>query len=192
MGIKDSMKNVAARMGGYAGDIYSNIRPEFSNLRATMMSIAADPNNRGYDAGTINEMRGNATGSLAGARRSGVQDVNRNIAASGMGNTGMGIRMARTMNRDYATQQRQANQDVDLTQAQAKREDLWKAYGGWQGALEGEEGAINTAAGIEAGQVQPLSGAHSVSGGQDAMGWVNPLSNAGKSAASMYSSGMFG
>ncbi len=156
MGVKDSLKNVAADLGQlsdrYQGEMlprwdenYNNIglfrSQEIDPFTERMGMMSMDPSQQGYDAATVNAMRGNATGALAGARRTSMEDANRNIAASGMGNTGMGIRTAANMGRDYAAQQRAANNQVDLQQGQQKKSDMWNAI---QAQMQGMGMAQNT------------------------------------------------
>lgn len=116
-----------------------NLYPQFkefndtysSPLRDMMWGMMNDPSKRGYSADTVNAMRANATDAIAGQKQSTEANVKKQIAASGMGNTGMATHMARRMGKDAMTQQRQANRDVDLAQAEAQRDDLWKATQGY-------------------------------------------------------------
>lgn len=192
MAIKESLKNVAGDLGDVYGGLQYNTLPQWQGLRNQMYDyynqqqepyrdffkgMVMDPSQRGYDAATVNEMRGSATGALAGARRSQLQDINRNVAASGMGNTGLGVRAAMQSGRDYMAQQRTANRDVDLAQAEAKRNDLWNAQRAWEGGLnmgsnmfnqqmaaaQGQQGTYEAMARTLGAKVPALTGAHNTS-----------------------------
>ena len=146
MAIKESLKNVAADLG----DLYNmqriDLLPRFGELRDkmsenfynqitpytdTFRGMATDESKQGYSPETLNAMRANATGAIAGQKASTMENVNKNIAASGMGNTAMATHMARRIGKDTMTAQREANRDVDLAGAEAKRQDKWNAAQFW-------------------------------------------------------------
>jgi hypothetical protein len=181
MGVKQSLKNVAARIGTSADYMRDTMTPKYAQYGDWYKGMVEDPSKRGYSAEIQNAMRGNATGALAGARRSTMENVNKNIAASGMGNTGMATHMARKMGKDYATQQREANRDIDIANAEAQRADLWNATQAWLAGMGGESDTQTRAAQIEGMQVPALTGAHDVSfwgDWKDVTGGLNSLSEA--------------
>jgi hypothetical protein len=175
---KDRLKDLSKTFGNLAGQYQGSMLPKYQqtetdigDFTSRMRGIATDESKQGYSSDTVNAMRAAQTGALAGARRSTMQDVNRNIAASGMGNTGMGIRQAANMGRDFAAQQRTANRDVDLAQAEAKRSDKWQAtgaetqgYGLGMNALAGEQGVYQGVGDIYSKQQSALDDAAKLKG----------------------------
>lgn len=161
MGIKQSLKNVAGRIGISAENVRSSVVPQWGEFTDYYQNMAMNP--QGYSSEVLNAMRGAATGGLAGQRRSQQQDLNRQVAASGMGRTGIGMRKSAQLGRDFASQVRRANYDVDVANAEAMRDNMWKAAQAWGGGIGGQQSAWGDAARIEGMQVPALTGAHDVS-----------------------------
>ena len=116
----------------------NDLQNQWIDYKDYFKGMTLDPSRQGYSPNDVNTMRGAATGALAGARRSTLQDVNRNIASQGMGRTGMGMRAAMNLGRDYASQQRQANNYIDIKNAEAKRSDFWNASDRWGRGISGQ------------------------------------------------------
>lgn len=110
----------------------------YSDYFKNMMS---DPSMLGYSPEVLNAMRGVSTGAITGAKRSAIADVDRQVAAQGMGNTGMGIRMAGNLGNQAMVQQREANRDIDLENAEAQKRDFWQASQGWGQGIQGQQQA---------------------------------------------------
>jgi hypothetical protein len=177
MSIKNSLKNVAADLGDTHNEVQNDLLPWYDQQRDAITNysdffkgMVMDPTKRGYSPETVNAMRANATGAVAGQKRSTETDVRKQIAASGMGNTSMATHMARRMGNDAASQMRTANRDVDLEQAEAQRSDLWNATTAWgQGNqlqlanTQGKQGAYDLMGKLLSAKTAPLTGAHDVS-----------------------------
>jgi hypothetical protein len=113
-----------------------------------------DPSMLGYSPDGMNAMRATAMGSLTGARKSTMQDVNRQIAAQGMGNTGMGIRSAERVGRDFMNQSRMLSNDVTLADEEARKRDFWQAAQGWGQGIQGQGGFQNQSRALNMQQPQ--------------------------------------
>jgi hypothetical protein len=105
---------------------------DIGTLRSFMTGVMSDPSKRGYDEGTLQGMRSRAMDTIAGARRAQMAQLSKQVAAAGMGNTGIGIRATQDYGRDAARQMREAMRDIDISQGEASREDLWKGAQGLQ------------------------------------------------------------
>lgn len=103
-----------------------------SPATTTMQGMITDPTKRGMSQGELLGLQSKQADTLAGARTTALKDISRQTAASGLGNTGIGIRAAREYGQDYARQQRESSRDVLLGNEQMKRDDLWKAIAGEQ------------------------------------------------------------
>jgi hypothetical protein len=172
MPIKDSLNAINGNMGiwsdnlaghDFASDPSKQIGNQWGSFSDYYKGMATDPSKRGYDASTINSMRGNATGAVAGSMRSAAEDTSRQLAASGLGHTGMGARLASDRGRQSASAMREANRDIDIADAEAKRNDLWNASQAWMSGITGQQSAITDAAKVRAAGIPALTGAHDVS-----------------------------
>jgi hypothetical protein len=108
-----------------------------------MQSMITDPTKRGMSPEELLAAKTSQSDVLAGARTTAMKDISRQTAASGLGNTGIGIRAAREYGQDYARQQREGQRDVTLANEQMKRSDLWNAIQGVTGIYGMEDQSYN-------------------------------------------------
>jgi hypothetical protein len=115
-----------------------------SPATTTMQNMITDPTKRGMNEAELGGLKSRQADVLAGARTTAMKDISRQTAASGLGNTGIGIRQAREYGQDYARQQREGSRDVELANESMKRDDLWKAISGVDQTFQMEQQGLNT------------------------------------------------
>jgi hypothetical protein len=71
--------------------------------------------------------------------------------------------MASNRGRQTGTMMREANRDVDIAQAEAKRNDLWNSAQAWMSGISGQQNAYKDAAAVRSMGNDALRGAHDVS-----------------------------
>jgi len=109
----------------------------------TQQAMITDPTKRGMSPTELSGLQSKQSDVLAGARTTAMKDISRQTAASGLGNTGIGIRQGVEYGRDYARQQREGQRDVLLGNEAMKRDDLWKAISGVNQTFQMEQQGIN-------------------------------------------------
>jgi hypothetical protein len=100
-------------------------------LKNKMWGMMEDPMKRGYDAATKKLMFGSQADALAGAKASALKNVSKMSAGTGAGNA---MRNVMDVERQNATNLRGASRDVELADAEAKRNDFWQATQGYGNA----------------------------------------------------------
>lgn len=114
-------------------------REDVGMARGVYSGMVSDESKRGYSPTALTGMRGRMADTLAGARRTTMEDLSRRVAASGMGRTGVGLRAGLDYGRDYARQQREGMRDIDIANETAKREDLFRSTQGLQDIQKSED-----------------------------------------------------
>lgn len=115
------------------------MKPQFADFKTKtlkpyqqmMWEMMTDPSKRGYDQGTKDLMFGRQADALTGAKTSYMRNLSKDVAASGMGDGSMRRGMAEYA-KEHMANLRGAGRDVELADAEAKRNDLWNAVSGYQ------------------------------------------------------------
>ncbi|HCV42626.1 MAG TPA: hypothetical protein DGH68_04010 [Bacteroidetes bacterium] len=110
-------------------DFQTNTIDPYTNKMWGMMN---DPLQRGYDAATKGLMFGRQSDALAGAKASGIKNISKMSAGTGTGNA---MRNVMELEKGSAKSLRGAAHDVELADAEAKRNDFWNATQGYQSAV---------------------------------------------------------
>jgi hypothetical protein len=117
-------------------------RPDVELARREYTNIINNPAARGYDAATLNRMRGVQSDVSAGQRGSYLKDMRRQVQAQGLGNTGTAIRNLNQYTEGNEARTRAAFRDIDIANAQQGRGEYLEAVKSMPG-LQSMEDAYN-------------------------------------------------
>jgi hypothetical protein len=118
-------------------------RPDIELARREYTNIINNPAARGYDAATLNKMRGVQSDVSAGQRGSYLKDMRRQVQAQGLGNTGTALRNLNQYTEGNEARTRAAFRDIDIANAQQGRGEYLEAVKSMPG-LQSMEDQYNT------------------------------------------------
>ena len=108
-------------------------RPDFNLVSQNYRDMITDPSKRGFSDATTGKMFSRQADVLGGAKSQYENNVRRNIAATGMGSTGAGIRALQSYEPGFQSSLRSSMRDIDLENENLKRSELFKSMEGLQG-----------------------------------------------------------
>ena len=118
-------------------------RPDIDTARTAYKNIIDNPAARGFDAATLNKMRGVQSDVAAGQRGSYLKDMNRQVRAQGLGNTGAALRNQRQYTESAEPRLRAAFRDIDIENAKQGRGEYLEAVKAMPG-IQGIEDQYNS------------------------------------------------